>query len=528
MHPIIPQTSELTTYCSDNITTELTFSDGSKATYDSKILKTFPLFENLVPGFEVAKFLKDNLQLVIELFHNNRHILDILDEKSLTDPKTYKNLESLIQVLFCNESYGALETIKEELSSLKYPLALQLLNNYQKENDADEPFYIRTIEKVVLNNMCFDNPEEYETKHLLLLRTSQRDTALKIRNLRILRESNESTSTILKEKNHIDWCRQRLERIHKKIKIKSIAPSKLYILSHITAEDENMAQALRLAKRCWKIYKAKTLNCLQYQIGKGARMHRREFVSPKLFAHYDLIPHFHTRYKSEILPAFTHLKFQNKNAIHYRFENKHINILDLEDEIRGDLSAYINDFSDNSDDSTDNAFVLPEKLFKDPPAIKNVSEVPLKLQELRDSLLPSFCNGNKSPQAILAQKNPLIKLWVWDKRGITARDFTFTLLLYPKLQKEDIVRVKGTLYKFDKTIRFFFKFDDFKPVILDYSIDPTPEATKAFLKKLHQKKDIDLKSKFNFFHYVKIFNPEAYLYPSVDVNRAYIPIPESF
>lgn len=501
---------------------EITFLDGTKQAFDQALLKKFPFFKTCFSssfketkgGIVFPTITKEVFNLVIGLFYDNRHILDLLDDDSLTNPDVYADLQNLIGYLFVNETAGAFATINEELSVLHYNQALSLLNNYHKTEDlsstASKPFYLSTIERIIINNMHFENTEDHEINRLSIIRNFQKKIVKKIRQSRIIKEtikscrvqSNNSLHKLFDHKicypfiknegsiEFIDILQSILEKKKNDIAMENncfimnkphinlinLKPSKIYRLSHMEAKNEISEAESYLAKRCWKIYKFQTLASLQFHHEGNYRL-RMELICPKLFAYYNLIPNI--EYQENIWnwhdqKSVAHYLKREGMKIYHQLENSK-NLCDLENKIRNFLKLHSID--------------LPERIFtNENQSLKNSNEVAIDVQEVLEHLLTE-------PED--AKKN-LIQLWKWNKFEINSKDFEI-IPLSTSLRKENVLCLEGLLDKFDEKIRFIFKLDSLQPIILDYDIDPTPEAAHAHLKQLYLNRNVSSISKFNYF-----------------------------
>lgn len=497
---------------------EITFSDGTKREFDQAYLKKFPFFKTCFSSSFKEKsgeilfpiISKEVFHLVIGLFYDNRHILDLLDDDSLINPNVYEDLENLIGFLFADEAEGAFATINEELSVLPCNLALLLLNSYYKTEGLSsyksKPFYLSTIERIILNTMHFENSEDHEINRLSVLRSYQKKIIKKIRECRILKETikscrvqsnnllhtffdhkicfpftiNEGSTafvnilqSVLEQKKCDVAMDNNIFIMNKpRIDLINLKPSKIYLLSHMEAENEITKPEIYLAKRCWKIYKFQTHASLQFHY-KGNNYHQTELISPKLFAHYDLLPN---TWKWQDQKSVGHyIKLRGMKIYHDLFQENSRSLFDIENKIRKFLRLH--------------SIELPERMFKEEvKIIKVCNEVPKDVQGLLDELL------NKPEDA----KKYLLQLWKWEEFEIFPKDFEIIPMSGSNI-KGDVFCIEGHLNKFLQEIRFIFKLDALKPIVLDYAIDPTPEATHAYLKKLFLNRHLTSASKFNYF-----------------------------
>lgn len=487
--------------------------------YDPTFLNRFPFFKTcLESSFREAESHEislhtsspEDLDLLYALFCENRYLPDILNHESLVDPEVYEHLENQVEFFFLEQKDEYLLKIQEQIRSFPYVIANSLYENYisnekkrikeegekEKENDPkQEPFFIKSLKEVLVNCIYFKDVEEYEKNHLGKIRNLQS----KISAMSTLLETNKCEvktwnsdhysikpikATIRFQEKKLIKYSKKLSEQHSTLDIKKITkkPSLLLKASKfVESDNEFVKKQAILVNRFLKIYKERILDILQFQEGNNlAEMHRKDLLNGlDLFAHYDYVPSQaqHIRDVRNGAPCFATL-LSSRISCTYNLKNQDIRA--LEEEMRTDLST----------GGLISLKKLPPVLFekddsKNPMDIADECPSSPEIKKLRKKLLPYFLKSGKTSKEKIKMKNPLIQLWGWDKFGITPDDFTLTVLP-AGIEKKNVIRMKGIIEKFGKKFEFFFRMNEFKPIILDSSIDPTPESTHLFLMKLSE------------------------------------------
>ncbi len=458
---------------------------------------------------DFSAFVEEEFVLILDLWQN-RHLLEVVNEDLLCNPDFYERLDDQIAYLFVEQKEEIDANIREHLRSMNYKTAAALLCNYEdiirqqpeiktKEEQPTKPFYISIAEDIVTKALFFKDIPSYEKNHLLKLRKIQKkiDATKKVQRLLnkelskweitpqfSLKPLIESIET---QNQKIKTLANDLLKIHDGLNVKNLSPSRLLHLSKQSdSKNEKIQPLMSIIKRHLKLYYAKALNTLQYQQGQNlADMKRKDLLKHiELFAHYDFEPHEDSAWgKCFHLAGFANFYFA------YGLKNEYPK--DLEQEMRSDISGALSQSGYSS-------YILPEILISENAtsfmSVDNVEmqgncmeedeveKISPEIKQLR-TLLLLFMKKGKTMTERAEMKAPLIEYWKWDRFGIKVEDFGL-LPLPMGTKKDNVVRVTGTIKKFDREIPFYFVLDDFKPVILDDELDPTPEATDAYLTKL--------------------------------------------
>ncbi len=260
------------------------------------------------------------------------------------------------------------------------------------------------------------------------------------------------------------------------INLINVNPSKIYRLSHMEVGNNITDAELVLAKRCWKIYKFQTFASLQFH-QEGNYPLRMELICPKLFAHYNLTPNI--EYQGNIWnwqnqKSVAHYVKRNGMRIYHQLENAK-NLYELENKIRNFLKLH--------------TILPPERMITDE---EQNSEYFYKVKIDAQKLLKQYLTEPEKA------KEYFIHQWGWSEFEIHPEDFEI-IPLFNTDEKKYVLCLEGLLNKYDEKIRFIFNLDSIQPIILDYTLDPTPEAAHAYLRELYLNRHVSPVSKFNYF-----------------------------
>ncbi|MBA3237103.1 MAG: hypothetical protein H0T62_01980 [Parachlamydiaceae bacterium] len=530
----------------------VTFDNVIKEYFDQEFLLKIPYFKsimensNLIYGnisFNVCHFSKSDIDLILSLFYDMRHLADAVDKQYLVDPDFYTHLEKSIIFFLQKEALTGKTIIAEEMQSFSFKVSIELLTNYFKKNKPSQsmPFFIVVAQKVVGLSLGYKQISFYE-KQLKAIRSCQDDILNTwtqknlIKKMLSIKEDDPLGDFLKKtiymqtsEKGGLNCafdlfkqCEARestnllqfgfdLSNIHREACIQ-LTPSKLLALASNSNSEEDsdlttMCQKA-MAKVAFKIYEANVYLTLQYQ-KRATLMPKREFLYAPLFAYYDMEP------KSDF-SGFQHTMF--KTTFFYQFTYpKNANLMSLEKEIRDDLERCAGK-KDLWQNEFKGGIPLPSPMFSE---VSNLPLVPKKnisseIKELREGMLPYFSHcRNGSEHNIIAQR--LLEYWGWKEYGITPNDLTFiplTSRFGRTITDEDNGFIRATIKLrnensnnyITKKYELFFSIDDFKPIILHPSIDATFESSNQFMRDQWLMKKASAKENalldFNFFDYI--------------------------
>ncbi|MBS0655414.1 MAG: hypothetical protein JSR46_06545 [Verrucomicrobia bacterium] len=536
-------TSDLYTKCIG-----ITFVDGTTVYFDQDHLLKIPYFRKM--STTSSPFSKADVDLILSLFYDFRHLADAVSRENLVDPNFYVHLELIISLFLQEEAVTAKAMIAEQMSSFPYVLALELMTAFLQNSNPAEPMllFIAAAQKVVGGSLGYTEIAKYEEElaevrtchHYGIANTCGERNLLKNmqkapkenlpledffrKSLYIESKANQGLNEALalfKKYEAQEFCRLSdlsydLSVAHKKLCL-HLRPSKLLELAtkKIPQEDSSALCQQAMAKVAFKIYEANVLLALQYQ-HKPVRMSRRQFLFAPLFAYYDLEPKpVSLNFDSQPIlnsNVFKHSMFKT-NFLYYFTYPDNATLMDLEEEIRNDLTR-----SAERQKATQE-FSLPPPMFTDAsqlPESSQKSETSLEVQELCMRVLPLFSIRRPGFDDTAAAQS-LLTYWGWDKYGIGPQDLDFVRLpshIEQAMANEDRLFVRGSVtlknrhgnLPITKKMDFYFCMDDFKPIILHDAIEPTVESSEAFMREqwLIRKisADTDALLDFNFFDHV--------------------------